>query len=274
MTERNDNANASEETVQLTSDLNKWGIPNWCDAEAYGDVTVWTLNRWRWEFFRRRRDLREYFDKLGQSSYLENLALSQQAIGVDTRLPTEPGFCARGSEHTKQEFGYISIPNPRIGQQPEGAIRPFRGYSKLRVTDGSKRDRAVDSHTQIASRQKSVGLSITDEHYETQGVAHFDCFSVQLEPHEVAIKFDLNRPLEPQIEEARELARQLQVRLNGKLVVNRRHPKKWLGYLRTLDAREAGASWSEIAALHSATAQTEQSARDIWEQAKALCFNF
>ena len=62
----------------------------------------------------------------------------------------------------------------------------------------------------------------------------------------------------------------LRVTVHGR----RRHPTKWLGYLHALDAREAGATWQEISALYPQTNQTEQTARDTWEAARALCFNF
>ena len=42
--------------------MNEWGIPDWRDAQAYGDTSKWTIYRWRWEFYRRRSDLRECFD--------------------------------------------------------------------------------------------------------------------------------------------------------------------------------------------------------------------
>ncbi|MGX9352358.1 hypothetical protein ACS3QZ_14245 [Shimia sp. W99] len=253
MTKRNDNA--SEATVKPTSDLNEWGIPNWCDAKTYGNTEDWTLYRWRWEFFRRRSDLREFFDQWAADTHQKKMACN---IGLG---PCDAGFLAFGpaalQRKASKEFDYLGIPNPRIGSQPAGAILPrSRLLKRSRLINGAKRHAPV----------RGI-LDVTHELSASQ-------FSQWLEPHEVTIKFDLNKPLQGQIEEAHELVRSHQKRLHGKLVVKRQHRKKWLGYLRTLDACEARASWAKIAALHPATAQSEQSARDIWEQAKALCFDF
>ena len=73
MTEKDGEANSSEEHKENISNLNEWGIPNWRDAAAYGDVTDWTLDRWRWEFFRRRPDLRAFFDQWADDTHRRNL---------------------------------------------------------------------------------------------------------------------------------------------------------------------------------------------------------
>jgi hypothetical protein len=99
-------------------------------------------------------------------------------------------------------------------------------------------------------------------------------YHVWLEDHEIAVKFDVNEPLAHQIETARKTLRKRQEELHGKSVRMPKHPRKWLGYLRTLDARADGAKWNEIASIHPETAQTEQSARDKWNSANALRFNF
>jgi hypothetical protein len=98
--------------------------------------------------------------------------------------------------------------------------------------------------------------------------------SMELGSNEVAVIFDLTKPLEPQIESARELVRSQQREALGKLTQSRRAPEKWLGYLRALDGRAAEASWRQIAGLYPNTAQKDQTARDIHRQALALCFNF
>ncbi len=255
MNQRNNNDYASDKTVEPSSNLSEWGIPDWRDTAAYGDTKDWTLNRWRWEFFRRRSDLREHFDRWAEYTHQKELECN---VGL---APRDAGFLAFGTEDFKREasekFDYLGIPNPRIGSQPAGAILPRSERSKQRrLINGAQRHLSVRGVLEVVH-----GLSAAQ-------------LSTWLEPHEVTIKFDLNKPLQGQLEEAREIVMRLQKRLQGKLVVKRQHRKKWLGYLRTLDAREAGAAWSEIAALHPATAQTEQSARDIWNQARDLCFNF
>ena len=234
---------------------NRWGIPDWRDASAYGHVEKWTVDRWRWEFFRRRDDLREFFDRWKDATYQANLGVNQ---GL---RPDSAGFLAFGEGAEKRtcfrEFDYAGVPNPRISDQPSGAIIPFdKLIYRTRFLDPAKADR----------RRRGV-LEVVNELEETR----FDLF---LKPNELAIKFDLNAPLNPQIEIAREALRNKQKRLHGRLVRRVKHQAKWFDYLRTLDARETKASWSEIASLHPETAQTAQTGRDKWHQADALRFNF
>lgn len=265
----------SGDTDKAPAAINEWGIPDWRDAKAYGNVAEWSFDRWRWEFFRRRADLRAYFDKWADQTYRDNLELHEHTVGIDDRRPDEPGFCAHGSEEATRKFGYLGIPNPRIGEQPAGAIRPLAGWSHLtRLIDGSRRDDDMTRGRRVGGKLELAGVSLTKKQEWFLGFSLFDAFPVRLEPHDVAVKFDMNEPLEPQIAEARDLLRAHQTKIHGKLLEGRRHPDKWLGYLRTLDAREAGVSWSKIATLHPETNQTPQAASRIWKQAQALCFNF
>ncbi len=91
---------------------------------------------------------------------------------------------------------------------------------------------------------------------------------------EFAVKFKLDTPLAEQFKQAELAAKAAQKARHGKLVQHTYHPQKWFGYLRTLDARDAGAVWAEIAALHPNTAQTDQTGRDKWKSADGLRFSF
>lgn len=255
--------------------MNEWGIPDWRDPEGYGDTESWSMNRWRWEFYRRRDDLREYFDKHADKTVADNFLISQQSVGIVCRRADEPGFVALGSDEATQRFGYIGIPNPRIGAQPEGAIRPLKGYSTLlRLVDGAKAHERNTIFQEICERLVSAGVPLSEAQERQLSLCMLDKVAIQIKPIEVALRFDLDDPLEPQLKEAREMLRSIQSERHGKLLETRRHPTKWLCYLRTLDARAAGASWSEIAMLGPMTAQTQQAARNIWSQANALRFNF
>jgi len=55
------------------------GTPDWRDAAAYGDVKRWTLGRWRWEFSRRRHDVRALFDERAEPQYEGDFAEWQRA---------------------------------------------------------------------------------------------------------------------------------------------------------------------------------------------------
>lgn len=216
--------------------MNPWGLPDWRDRQSYGGVARWTFNRWRWEFYRRRPDLRAYYDGHAAAShrYWSRYA-GRPGFPLAHLRPDEPGFTAIVAAAARKRFGYSALPNPRIGEQPEGVIRPWVNDSTLRVAED-----AVPA----------------------------------LDPGEFAVLFDLDRPIEAQLDMAREVLRWHQEERHGKPLQRRRHPGKWLTYLRVLDAREAGASWAAIASILPSTAQKPQSARDTWELAAALRFNF
>lgn len=255
----------------MTKEANEWGIPDWRDSVDYGDVTHWSLNRWRWEFYRRRDDLRMFFDCWAASRAERNLICN---MGTQ---PHEPGFTAFGLGEDAGEairrFDYIGVPNPRIGDQPRITIMPCDEVSRpLRYFNPRKRQPTGFSVLAAIGRK-------TAQHYD-----------LSLEPHEYAIKFNLNKPLAPQLQEAQLVLKKNQKAMHGKVVQRKRLLDKWLGYLRALDAREAmqGASWREYTdALFSEGLLDRhkspsggycnpppQAGRDLWKAADALRFNF
>lgn len=265
-----------DKTEQNIFELNEWGIPDWRDKEAYGDVKGWTLDRWRWEFFRRREDLRSFFDERAETTYRSNQALLNHPTILCycfAGLPSEPGF-AVGGDNCGKLFGYICVPNPRIGSQPAGILKPMEDYWSFKIIDGDSSADYESTKSRSEVRTSWEKPPISREQVSSLSPVPFRYFPIDLNRHEVAIKFDIDRPIGPQLEKARETLRSIQVKRHGKQIQVRQHVNKWLQYLRSLDAREAGASWSEISTLHSETQQTDQTGRDKWNQARSLCFNF
>lgn len=230
--------------------MTDWGIPDWRDPAAYGDIKKWEFMRWRWEFSRRRHDLRAAFDERAQRTYefyqeVKSLEYPSDKHGNAVTLrPDQPGFVAES--YTNDGFGYAGIPNPRISEQPSHVIFSVFDYP--------------GGHVKFV--------------YGSPKLADGKPHKVFIEECEVAAMFDLTKPLGEQLSAAKRFLENVQVRTQGRKILKRRHPVKWFGYLRTLDAREAGASWAEISQIHPATGQTEQTARDIWDAADALRFNF
>lgn len=276
----------SKNKAKLSKAAKEWCTPDWRDLNSY-EESDWSPYRWRWEFYRRRSDLREYFDQNAELTHQRDLELIRQgAVMGPLRRPSEPGFCASGSEDATLKFGYIGIPNPRISAQPEGAIRPLKKFGRyyrlvegrsLRAASEEKLSEWVLPGSPSGQKQEAVQLN---EFAQT--------FQVRLLPDEVAVKFALDEPIEPQLEEARDILRERQKTLIGKRLQKRRHTLKWNTYLRVLDAREAGAKWGEIADFfysHGFLAQyanpeggyeppPPQAARDLWNQARRLCYDF
>lgn len=229
--------------------MNEWGVPDWRDASAYAEGADWTLARWRWEFYRRRADVRSLFDKHASLEYERNKALfalnpAGQPDGV--REIGEAGFHvsvvqrdANGALH--RPFGYeTGLPNPRIGAQPQWLIA---GACSASVTH------SMSTNDPVRTNERKFA-------------------------------FDLDRPLDPQIKLARELLRGMQSERNGTVMQPRKHQSKWPDYLRTLDARDNGASWRKIYEValsptgRYSDKNPEKTASDVWDAARTLQFNF
>lgn len=209
------------------SELNEWGVPDWRKPENYGSTEGWSRDRWRWEFIRRRADVRAAFDEGAEDTYRYLVKFAgMEGFPAAHLRPDEPGFTV--AHPLALEVELPRLPNPRIGDQD--SVLAFRDASAVVHTFNSEQP--------------------------PDGFERFD--------------FDLSKPIEPQIETARHVLKELQVIEHGKLIQKRRHPKKWLTYLRVLDGREAGASWRELTVLLPHRNGSEQSARDVWQQATAL----
>jgi hypothetical protein len=271
--DKTDKTDSTPVAASATRELTEWGTPDWHDPDAYGDWKQWHFDRWRWEFYRRRDDLRAYFDAGAEKTYLHwQQYAGKPGFPVAHLRPDEPGFCVIVDVDARKRFGYSGLPNPRIGAQPAGVIWPWEHDGAGNYLEGNQ-----TGHNGFRGTfgELLAMAEITPNEKQMIFLGHvMACRPARLERNEMAITFDLNKPLESQVKHARDILRWHQSDIHGRPVQKRRHDTKWLGYLRTLDAREAGASWAEIAALHLNTAQTAQTARDIWEAANALRFNF
>lgn len=99
---------------------------------------------------------------------------------------------------------------------------------------------------------------------------------VEPQPYHIDLRIDLTRPLTPQFNRFRKLAAEAQKSWSkGGKVSRRLRTDKWPLYLRVLDARASGASYSQIAhALLRHKKPTDQGTRDVVKQAEALRDNF
>lgn len=252
--------------------MNEWGIPDWRDPLAYGEVSKWSVNRWRWEFYRRREDLRAFFDE--NAEFIHRM-MSKIIRPPDLDTPDSIDFSVpvgRFSDELRR-FGYYWIPNPRFGNQPEWSIIPHSLSISPDYILGSRRYK--DFAKVILAALESTGATFIED--DVNRIVHslpgasVDGF---VNKDEIGFVFEIDKPLGPQLAEVKACLSHLQIKRCGKILQGRRHESKWFGYLRTLDARADGATWAQIAELHPATARTEQTARDIWEAANALRFNF
>jgi hypothetical protein len=223
--------------------VSNWGIPDWRDPSAYGDTGRWSEFRWRWEFIRRRDDCRKDFlaHKDETVRFFEEVhAHRRTPDGKRLLRPDEPGFVAQ-VPGCYEKYGLINLPNPAIGDQPFYIIM-FR-------TRGPRL------------------LMWTEDGIKTR-------FS---ETTDAVMVFDLTAPIGAQVKGARELLEWRQKDKLGHVVEpGKKHSTKWFSYLRVLDAKESGASLSQIAKSGVLVGRREdpQSARDVWNAANALRFKW
>jgi hypothetical protein len=250
--------------TSATGAASEWGIPDWRDPASYGDFEKWSDERWHWEFTRRRTDVREFFDQWAASAYAENQLPQPTPPARSTpkeRAPHESGFMVECIREEPWRLGMRFVPNPRIGLQPhyQFFFDPMRS-----IATGWRDESDVNETLEIVTTGWREGREVNA-------------------PVEVVLSFRLDQPLEPQLKEARNYLRISQRANYGKLLQLRPLPEKWLLYLRALDARAAGASLRDIAKAllpkrideaGDAADAREQKARDVWEAADALRFNF
>lgn len=224
--------------------MNDWGLPNWCEPSSYGETSSWSDLRWRWEFLRRREDLRRDFEQYAPLA----AALRQEdflKLGL-TELPDQ--IASRGfttAPYGGLPYGYEGIPNPRISALTD-AFLEF-----------------------ISASGPSGGLHA---YYAEGGVPAYPD-GVRFSPDQAVWVFDLNFDLDPQLAAARDQLAKLRAGQDRRKAV-KDHKAKWLTYLRVLDAREAGASLAEIASILPETygRRDAQTVHNVIQQAIAVQF--
>jgi hypothetical protein len=237
---------------------NPWGIPDWLNPAEYGDTAEWSNDRWRWEFTRRRDDYRKAFDASADKTYAlrielyKTLEVGGRIIRPDEiRKPNDPFFVAQAT--ALREFGLSALPNPRFSKQPSTNIS-FQGEpTRFYIGEG-------------AEWPQATGEPAAEEIPVPKGW--------------LAVVFDLSRPLERQLQGVKGWFDFWQIEQFGKVIpTGRLHRKKWLTYLRVLDGRAAGASWSELTVvlgkhMRSNVRREPQAAAQVYRAARALMFNW
>lgn len=254
----------------VNSNINEWGVPDWRDKSAYGDTSKWCLGRWRWEFYRRLADVRDIFDTKKYAQYefdygFWKIACNRPGLAESERdailrmepvKPEHPKFVVRCNAEERARIGYSSLHNPRIGDISRFDEQDKRRDSCIWFVEGTWLDGNLPE--------------------------------MPLERNEVVVAFSIDRPLSEQLKDVERALKSLQKDRHGRHLQKRRHLAKWLRYLRVLDAREGGATWAEIAETFYSQGllgrhrnpsggycpPPPQAARDLWEAAQALRFNF
>lgn len=217
----------------------RWGVPDWRNEDEYpADMK---LHEWLWQFCRRRHDYREAWLLGARKALDDHLGFVKYMNDTGEEMASSwtslEGYMFHDPEAEKLfRLHYIRDP-----AEP----KPTRGLFAARYGD-------------------SFGWSdieLTEEE-QRQGVYR--------------VTFNLNEPINDQIKRARELLLEMQEEHLGNAVKDRRlHTGKWSTYLRVLDARDDGQTWEVISReILRYTRNEPQAARQVWEQAQRLMFNF
>ncbi len=216
-----------------------WGCPDGSNMTDYAGNQNWSGVRWRWEFKRRTQQFRQAF----MMRLIENNEwdFDRKTYPDDIFHPDFQDELLKLSAPEAAQLGMAYLPNPRKSAVPDEYL------------SGGKT--SLTSRTLMGIHLKKIELG-SFKPLDVMGYG------------QIAIVFDPSMPIAPQIEGLSE-------HLEGHRYYNQQaDPTRWhhdkrLTYLRILDAREQGFSWSKCAGavLPKHVSQSAHSARDTYKAA-------
>jgi hypothetical protein len=220
------------------------GIPDWRDESAYAECKTWDLDRWRWEFLRRRADYRADFEAAAQA--LNTSALQFAHEGAEL-YELEEFFAPWVSDwsYSGPIWHPLSLPKMDDDGFPVG-----RGEWMEVAFDLSKplTPQLAGAKKELECRQGLLNLSVIE--------------SVQL-----AYGAEYSGEKEIDIDSI----------IKKSSIIKRApksHTQKWPTYIRALDARAAGASYSAISKTlpEYMDSRSPFAGREVLRQARAVWF--
>jgi Uncharacterized conserved protein (DUF2285) len=193
--------------------MTDWGLPDWTKREEYpapcgpGQMTVWA-----WEFLRRNPEYRVFWKE-----------------------KIEPFIDMTGGDLVPHNELKAVLVRGGICRDAAGNIWPY--LDELRARFG------VDVPSPPHSSRPSFFFEIYAPWVENDGRESQD---LCLEKHQIAIIFDLSRPLAPQFKRAHASAKREQEFREISIKTARRRQELYIPYLRILDARDAGAKPKDV----------------------------
>jgi len=227
--------------------VNEWGIPSWENPIFYGEVEEWDMSRWKWEFLRRRDDYRTEFERALEeldSPATDPVDISPFQMSLLERARSLPFSHLRARKYDLTEFYDPVISDWGFGPEWNSGL----SFGGLEGVDYER-----------------------DHHGNVEKVPA---------PNLAALTFDLSRNIKAQMKEAQiELLdwQQDYFRTHGgEAPKSKRHPTKWLMYLRLLDAEAEGASLNDMVPILSETLSRRdaRAVGNVLKQAKDLSFRF
>jgi hypothetical protein len=212
-----------------------WGVPSWSDAEAYPVADELDDLEWRWEFLRRRHGFR--LDWL--------------------RSPLEFGPVPR-------EFYFAEVYDVDRPVDPRVSIRDLARDIPLSMRRGTEATVLYPSSGLAPFRGSLLSRTIVDHRSLDRIVPE------RPGPDDIFARFDIGRPIKPQLERAAYYLRKLREEAYGEDADARLRRDLWVTYLRLLDAKDAGASYAGMTVLLPRADKTPQAARDALRAAERL----
>lgn len=222
----------------------EWGVPDWSDPNnsvEYGDISDeqsrWDNLKWRWEFIRRRDDYRSDFFMCLQKITPESVIVEEDGYIY--------GLKFRHQNASKYGLRLFLDPSISIWRNDDPII-------EFQLGDGL----IYGCRCNECDEENNRFLTLT---------------------------FDFDMPIDNQIESAKAylFSRRLVYNMTNKKkkirhAAKRQHMNKWPLYLRVIDAKNSGASLSDIASILPVTmaVRDRRAAANVVEQALKQAVSF
>ncbi len=240
--------------------MSEWGLPNWRNEEAYPKEL--TVAVWRWQFIRKTKAYRDYYDENAVLWYEEHLP---------RHLAAKAMFDAGQITEIDGDFAWVFALDRPDGDIPYNLKDAFSHPDDLYFICDCPDDNPFGFEFLVNPRR----------HEPESGLFHFGRGAPLTihrrgdqipDPEESQLVFTVNLllPTGDQIKQATVIVAKRKKRLNIK--DKRPRLEHYPHYLQVLDAKEAGASLSEVAQLlpKAMSNRSEQAAGNFLTQAEEV----
>ncbi len=239
----------------MTKEIKDWGCPDWRDADAYIDSLFFTNTQWKWAFLRRLPVYRKEFDE------------------IKSREDCSPSddYTIEDWEDYKWIFSNFSLAE-KVDPRTIPKTILFHAFGGTRVEyPGAK------TFLKRFLENESFGVvSLRDLYLNLLKFLILDGITVP-EPDEddrpemikkiISIRFDLSKPLNRQLADAKLTLKTEADRLEAKFPKPKlfgKVRKNWPLYLRVIDAKDQGATDMEV--FRQLLGDLEKTDVDLYDQ--------
>lgn len=260
-------------------EVNRWGIPDWRDPRPYEDTAGWDDHQWRWEFLRRHDRYRADFEAVAAAERTRivwgpknDLAMLAQGYG-------ECVLEGNANLFTQKELNDPALWDS-LAHHPDLPGCCIDSPLAERYSLPALWNPAIPDHKGLGPQFFGVAEFWDLNEFEIVDGRHVGDLEPDNDPERIQqFKFDLEKAIGPQIDEAKRSLTGLQkayrelVRGADEEARPRNRRDLWPAYLRVIDAVADGASWGQVEALLPArvgSGARRQAAAQFWRQAKGV----